>query len=188
VDARTVEPVIGAMRDLVRLARGRQSVADGLSTPIAGLLGAIASEGPTRSGRLAQVLGVDVSVVSRSIAKAQEQGLVDRRADPSDGRACELSLTQAGLDRLGRHRAAVARRLTAIVSHWDDDEIELLGRLLSRLAVDLRAATDGSPASAPKIFRGSAAPCRPADPDRTEGRFVVPRPGFDSPPLSQECS
>jgi DNA-binding MarR family transcriptional regulator len=154
MDAKDVEPVVGALRDLVRLARIRQPVVDGLPAPVAGLLGAIESEGPVRFGRLAQVLGVDVSVVSRSAARAQEHGLVERRSDPSDGRACELELTQTGRDRLRRHREAVARRTMSAVTDWSDDEIAQLGRLLTRLTVDLRAATDGSTPSAPKASPG----------------------------------
>jgi DNA-binding MarR family transcriptional regulator len=153
MDARTVEPVVEALRDLVRLARARQPFAGGLSTPVAGMLGAIASEGRVRSGRLAQILGVDDSAVSRSAAKAEEQGLVERRSDPSDGRACELALTQAGRDRLERHREAVARHLTSAVTDWNADDIEQLGRLLTRLAGDVRVATDRSSSASASAAR-----------------------------------
>src|SRR5258705_13409065 len=52
--------------------------------------------GPMRLRDLADARGADPSTVSRQAAQLVQAGLIERDADPADGRARQLSLTEAG--------------------------------------------------------------------------------------------
>ena len=57
------------------------------------LLRCLAHEGPMRAGALAEMLQSDPSTVSRQVAALVKDGLLERQADPADGRASLLVLT-----------------------------------------------------------------------------------------------
>src|SRR4051794_21746858 len=57
------------------------------------VLRVLGQAGPCRSGSIAEALTADPSTVSRQVAALVREGLVERRADPGDGRACVLALT-----------------------------------------------------------------------------------------------
>jgi DNA-binding MarR family transcriptional regulator len=72
--------------------------------------------GPRTIGALAERLGVSQQAVSKSVADLERRGYVRREADPSDGRARRVALTERGdaaIDAGRRHRAAVAAELGA---------------------------------------------------------------------------
>src|SRR5829696_6019412 len=52
--------------------------------------------GPCRPGVLAEQSHADPSTISRQVAELVRRGLVERQADPSDGRASLLAITDAG--------------------------------------------------------------------------------------------
>jgi len=79
------------------------------------LLVLVSSDGPRRIGTLADDLGVNQSNASRLVARLAEQGLVQRVADPADGRVALVGVTVAGrrvLDAVSEHRL---RELRAVV-------------------------------------------------------------------------
>jgi DNA-binding MarR family transcriptional regulator len=53
--------------------------------------------GPLRVTDLAEVKGADPSTISRQAAQLVKAGLARREADPADGRASRLAVTQEGL-------------------------------------------------------------------------------------------
>jgi DNA-binding MarR family transcriptional regulator len=65
------------------------------------LLHMVKAEGPMRASALATSVHSDLSTVSRQVTTLVGRGLLERRADQLDGRACLLAVTGAG-------RAAVA--------------------------------------------------------------------------------
>ena len=69
------------------------------------LLHTVESEGPMRASALAASVHADLSTVSRQVAALVGRGLLERRADQRDGRACVLAVTER---RPGRHRRARA--------------------------------------------------------------------------------
>lgn len=75
-----------------------------LTVPQHRLLVLVSFDGPRRIGTLADDLGVNQSNASRLVARLNERGLVQRVADPKDGRA---SLVEA---------TAVGQRVLAVVS------------------------------------------------------------------------
>jgi len=96
--------------------------------------------GPLRQGALAGLVHADPSTVSRHVTALVEQGLVERVADASDGRASRLVVTDAGHAALGalrRERGALLERATAA---WSEADLAALTRLFGRLVDDLTAA------------------------------------------------
>ncbi len=120
-------------RTLASLAAGQGAAAD---AALAALLDAV--EGEQESGRpstvtsLTAVLGVDQPRASKLVARATDQGLLRREADPRDGRRCLLVLTTAGhalLESVHRFRRGVFERAMA---DWPDRDRADFARLLTR--------------------------------------------------------
>lgn len=69
----------------------------GMSFSTAAPILAIAKFGDgLRQNVIAEVVGVDTAALARSVDQLQALGLVERRLDPSDGRARTLHLTERG--------------------------------------------------------------------------------------------
>ena len=96
---------------------------------------------------LALLVGVDGSSLVRVIDILAREGLVERRADPSDGRARLIHLTDAGQARVTEIRAELARAETHILADLSDEDIDtmtgLLGQIDARLEED-EAARDAA--------------------------------------------
>jgi len=93
--------------------------------------------GILRPSDLAAEMRLDLSTVSRHLRSLEQQGLVQRTADPDDARAQRISVTTHGGDVLTRvmgHRAAT---IGVAISHWPEGDRRVLGQLLRRLAHDL---------------------------------------------------
>jgi DNA-binding MarR family transcriptional regulator len=98
-----------------------------------GLLALLEDAGPLRASDLVARLGLDKSTVSRQLASLVDLGLVDRTADPVDGRAQVLTPSAEGSARLTRIRDARRARWEEDLSDWPADDILRLGELLHRL-------------------------------------------------------
>jgi DNA-binding MarR family transcriptional regulator len=108
------------------------------------LLVPLERHGEQRCSSLAAQAGVDVSVASRQVAALERAGYVERRPDPSDGRASLFRLTPAGSGALAATRAERAHWAAAALSGWDERDAERLGELLDRLLADLEATPVGA--------------------------------------------
>ena len=102
-----------------------------------GLLFHLATSGPCRARDLAGSVHVDASTVSRQVDQLVRMGLVERRADPDDGRASQLVATEAGRELHARVREARERMLDELLADWDPHDVAELARLLSRLNADM---------------------------------------------------
>jgi DNA-binding MarR family transcriptional regulator len=98
-----------------------------------GLLALLQDAGPLRASDLVARLGLDKSTVSRQVASLVDLGLVDRAADPDDGRAQVLSTSAEGHRRLSRLRDARRARWEADLSDWETTDVATLAQLLGRL-------------------------------------------------------
>jgi DNA-binding MarR family transcriptional regulator len=98
-----------------------------------GLLALLQDLGPLRAGDLVARLGQDKSTVSRQVTKLVELGLVDRTADPVDGRAQVLAPSSEGSARLARIREARRARWAADLADWPTDDVATLAELLARI-------------------------------------------------------
>ena len=94
--------------------------------------------GERRLGELAAQRGVGQPVVSRQIAELEARGLVARRPDPIDGRACLVGLTPAGRDLTARVARARHRWLRAALAPYPEADVRASARLLTALADEVR--------------------------------------------------
>jgi DNA-binding MarR family transcriptional regulator len=113
-----------------RLARELHPDLDGAAY---GLLALLQDTGPLRASDLVARLGLDKSTVSRQVSSLVDLGLVDRAADPDDGRAQVLTPSAEGAARLTGIRNARRARWEADLSGWDTDDVATLATLLGRL-------------------------------------------------------
>jgi DNA-binding MarR family transcriptional regulator len=107
----------------------------GLDPAAAGLLSWLVKQGPSRQGELAECTFLDPSTVSRRISQLVHQGLVERRADPMDGRAVQLVPTARGKDFFAILQVRRDEIMKQVLSGWSSAE-------LSQLAVLMRKFND----------------------------------------------
>jgi DNA-binding MarR family transcriptional regulator len=105
-----------------------------------GVLATIAAGPGSHVKQLAAANALDTSTVSRAVAALVRDGLVERAADPTDGRACVLTTTPTGravFDQvLDRYDAGLADALR----DWTPEELETFSTLLHRFTHDLLEA------------------------------------------------
>ena len=123
----------------IHLLRSHVAAADAQSLPWSTymLLFHLITGGPRRAGALAELACIDPSTASRQIDTLVRLGLVERQADPNDGRATVLVATQAGRDvkeRMHRNRDTL---MAELVADWPDEDVENLTRLLGRFNASL---------------------------------------------------
>ncbi len=92
--------------------------------------------GPRRAVALAEDVHSDPSTISRQVSQLVKLGLVERTADPEDGRATLLAATAEGRRVFGENRRLRNEHLAALLSGWAEDDRRLLGELLTRFATD----------------------------------------------------
>jgi DNA-binding MarR family transcriptional regulator len=98
-----------------------------------GLLALLQDAGPLRASDLVARLGLDKSTVSRQVASLVGLGLVNRSADPDDGRAQVLTPSAEGAARLAQIRTARRERWEADLGDWPASDVATLAALLHRL-------------------------------------------------------
>ena len=82
---------------------------------------------------LAASIGVGKPSVSRQIAMLEHLGLVQKTADPLDGRAQSISLTAAGLTQLSTAQEARKEAFHQLMEDWSLSDLTTLGELISQL-------------------------------------------------------
>ncbi|MFT4043235.1 MAG: MarR family transcriptional regulator [Gordonia sp. (in: high G+C Gram-positive bacteria)] len=145
-DSVLLDELFGALTRYVRLRERAvqttfRSASEGLEmAAYKGLFHLI--ERPMRSCELAQALNSDPSTASRHVAQLVTQGLVRRQADPADGRATLLVITDSGrakADAMRQVRRAIFRDAT---SDWTRHELVTLANLLDRLVDSIESVTN----------------------------------------------
>lgn len=91
------------------------------------------SLGPVTVNALAQSLSLDASTVTRQVTALASQGLVQRCANPADGRSSTIVLTPAGHAAMCEVEQARRRNIEALVCDWDQAGQYDLGAVLGRL-------------------------------------------------------
>lgn len=94
------------------------------------------ADGPMRSGALADAMYTDPSTVSRQVASLVERGLVERLADPADGRASVLAVTASGRDLVERMRDRRTANLGRVIADWSNPDRQEFVRLLAQFVDD----------------------------------------------------
>jgi DNA-binding MarR family transcriptional regulator len=108
-------------------------------------LAAIYRHGPARMTTIAEHVQLETSRVSREVQRLVADGLVEQRPDRDDRRATSLVATPAGRAAFENYRAAADAILADSMVGWDDADLQLLARLLTRLAASLGDPIDGAP-------------------------------------------
>jgi DNA-binding MarR family transcriptional regulator len=109
---------------------------DGVELAAYHLLAVLATEGPQRTTALAEAVHSDTSTVSRQVGALVRHGLVERQADPADGRACLLAATHSGLRCFEQQRKARTEHMARVLDGWSSEDLATVARLLDRLNTD----------------------------------------------------
>ncbi len=96
------------------------------------------SEGPTTASAIAKMLGIQWPALVRILDALEEDGLVQRRGNPDDGRSRLIELTDKGQETIEAVRATVDPARTQLLSLLTDDELFTLVELMERLQLRLR--------------------------------------------------
>ncbi len=140
---------------------------------------------PIRPTELAEILGIDLSAVSRQVRDLVQASLVERTPDATDQRACRLRLTDDGRALLGRVRQARQEALRELLDGWSDSDQRTLARLVARLAdtMETQVSHDSpGPHHPPATSPATGRPHRPAPLDRPQlDRMVTAATGSRRP-------
>ncbi len=103
------------------------------------LLMPLSAMGPMRVTDLADLKQADPSTISRQVAQLVKAGLARREADPADGRASRLAVTETGLDACERLGAARIALLERALSDWPADRIDTFTQLFEEFNTSVEA-------------------------------------------------
>lgn len=105
---------------------------DGLERLAYSVLFCLVHDGPQRTGKLAEQLHSEISTISRQTRSLVDHGLIERRADPIDGRACVLAATAQGVRIFERNRRHRNLWMAEMLADWPIEERSMLIDLLDR--------------------------------------------------------
>jgi DNA-binding MarR family transcriptional regulator len=96
----------------------------------------IAGSGPMRASEVAGCLHSDPSTVSRHVASMVKDGLLERRADPEDGRASILALTPKADAVIAEYERLRLTHFADMLSDWSERDLTRFAALLRRFTDD----------------------------------------------------
>ncbi|GAA2063948.1 MarR family transcriptional regulator [Streptomyces albiaxialis] len=99
----------------------------------AAVLMLLSRHGEMRTSGLAELMAIDMSVMSRHVAHVAERGWIERHPDPQDGRVRLLRISEAGESLLDDLSERTALALERHLSEWSDTDVAQLSALLHRL-------------------------------------------------------
>jgi DNA-binding MarR family transcriptional regulator len=111
-----------------------QTKAGGVTTAQGGLLFVLGNRDGVLMSEAGAALDLGMPGISGLAERMVEAGLIEKRADPDDGRASRLWLTAAGRKALARTRAGVANLNRQLMAGFTDDEIDVVARWLTGVA------------------------------------------------------
>jgi DNA-binding MarR family transcriptional regulator len=140
-DVGRADAILSEVLRLVRLVERTRAhfatgPADGVEHAAYVLLAHLNCVGPVRASALAEAVHSDPSTISRQISGLVKAGLVERRPDPEDGRACLLAATSEGERVFEAKRRARRRHTAAMLTHWSPADRNQFVTLLDRFNTD----------------------------------------------------
>jgi len=140
--------------ELVRFARlggrakGMLSVGDlGAEFSALMLLFPLRHLGPMRVTDLAEVKQADPSTVSRQAAQLVKAGLARREADPADGRASRLAITEAGRSACRQLADARHALLSRVLGDWPPERVDTFAGLFAEFNSSVESLLRSDPAA-----------------------------------------
>ena len=148
-DLAIADAVNGQLIRLLRLMDRRQAQyqaehPDAVERATYFLLVHLAKGGPRRAGALAEAVHSDPSTISRQVAHLVRLGLVERTADPEDGRATLLAATAEGLRVFEENRRVRIGRMAEMLEDWTVEDRQKLVELLGRFTTAFESAAQRS--------------------------------------------
>ncbi|MER7072659.1 MarR family winged helix-turn-helix transcriptional regulator [Terrabacter sp. NPDC000476] len=144
---------------LVAAKHAAPRLEEGVDVAAYPVLFVVAGAGTVRISELATTLHNDVSTVSRQVSALVTSGMLDKSADPSDGRALVVSLTERGRTVLDQIQTNRSRWFQGLLAEWEPDAtaefVTRLRELGDALDANLRA-------------RGATTPPMPFDSTRDQ--------------------
>jgi len=108
-----------------------QAPRGGVTAAQSGLLFVLGRRDGVLMGEAGAALDLGMPGISGLADRMIEAGLIERRADASDGRAWRLWLTASGRRALARSKAGVAELNARLTEGFSDAEIEIVARWLT---------------------------------------------------------
>jgi DNA-binding MarR family transcriptional regulator len=105
------------------------------------VLRCVENSGPMRSGAIAECVQADPSTVSRQVAALVKDGLLERRADPEDGRASLLVLTEKAGAVLKSHDDLRNQHFAQMLADWNERDLRKFADLMARFTRDYESAS-----------------------------------------------
>jgi DNA-binding MarR family transcriptional regulator len=96
------------------------------------ILRRLQADGPLNVSALAGALNLDGSTVTRQLTLLENDGLIERRRDPSDGRGTVIEATDSGLSQVEAVREARRALYGTVLRDYTDDERQDLATALER--------------------------------------------------------
>jgi DNA-binding MarR family transcriptional regulator len=145
-DADLATDVVAGLERLITLFRWLSSPTE-LSLTTVATLATLERSGPCRLTWLAASEGVTQPGMTQLISRLQDAGLVNRAADPADGRAVQVRITALGLTTLAARRAARAERLVGMLSQLNPAQRAALAAALPAIDALTSMQPDTRPAA-----------------------------------------
>lgn len=136
--------MLSALMTVGRLMRQRQTD-DQVDPGTFWLIKTIAHTGPLRISDLAGAVHLDVSTVSRHVSQLERTGLVVRTADPADGRAQLVGISEDGQDLLDQAFQRRRSLLESTLAGWEPTDIAEFERLLAKFVDGVNSQTSADP-------------------------------------------
>src|ERR1700742_2626894 len=128
-DRRLIYLLNVAQRRLQRFVAARTS-AGGVTSAQSGLLFVLGKRDGVLMGGAGAALDLGPPGISGLAERMAEAGLIDKRADPDDGRASRLWLTATGRKALARAKASTSDINARLMDGFTDAEIDIVSRWL----------------------------------------------------------
>src|SRR4051812_39075109 len=105
--------------------------------------------GPMRVTDLAEIKQADPSTVSRQAAQLVKAGLARREADPVDGRASRLAVTEAGHVACAKLHDAREALVADVLKEWPAESVESFVDLFAKFNTAVETHLRNAPAAPP---------------------------------------
>jgi len=117
------------------------------------VIGQLMRTGPMRASDIAGCTGTDPAIITRQTHVLQELGLVDRVADPSDGRARLLTITSLGEQTFLDHAKIKENFFAKIFAEWSQSDLHKFSELFERLLTDFETQLNASATRSHKSYQ-----------------------------------
>jgi DNA-binding MarR family transcriptional regulator len=124
-----------AQRRLQRYLAG-QTQKGGVSAAQSGLLFVLGQRDGMSMGDAGTALDLGMPGMSGLVERTVEAGLIEKRADPDDGRAWRLWLTPSGRRALTRAKSGVAELNARLMNGFSETEIDVVARWLRHVQAE----------------------------------------------------